>query len=231
MVWDDVRLTLASPARWDKSDWLIFGADLALVAGAGLVLDKPVDTYVVDHHNQSADKALKDIEPFGAEYSFGVLGAFYLGGLALDDRNARDTAMDGAVSSLIAAGIVTPSLKFAAGRSRPNAEKGTHDFHPLGGNASFPSGHATQAFAIGSVIADHFDNPLVSVASYGLAAAVGAARIYHRHHFVSDVVAGAIIGTSVGKCVVRINSSARHVTALVPVIDGETMGIAMTMGF
>ena len=45
--------------------------------------------------------------------------------------------------------------------------------------------------------------------SYSIASLVGLARIYHQAHFASDVVAGAMIGTLVGKSVVSYNNDLR----------------------
>ena len=60
-----------------------------------------------------------------------------------------------------------------------------------------------------SVIANHYDETWVSYSSYTVAGLVGVARIYHDAHFASDVLAGALIGTLVGKSVVARNKTMR----------------------
>jgi membrane-associated phospholipid phosphatase len=60
-----------------------------------------------------------------------------------------------------------------------------------------------------SVIALHADSPWVSAAAYGLAGLVGLARLETRDHFSSDVLAGALIGTGIGRAVVRMDQGRR----------------------
>src|SRR5206468_489847 len=146
-----------------------------------------------------------DFEPLGEAGAFGVLGAFYVAGLAGHSERARSVGEDGLISSLIAGGIITPALKLAAGRVRPRDTDKTFEFKPFSGSSSFPSGHSTEAFAVASVIATHYDAPWVQVVSYGSAALVGFARVHHQAHFLSDVTAGAIIGTVTGRTVVHRN--------------------------
>ncbi|MEO8199406.1 MAG: phosphatase PAP2 family protein [Gemmatimonadota bacterium] len=57
---------------------------------------------------------------------------------------------------------------------------------------SFPSGHGCAAAAIGMTIA--LEWPIVTVPVLGLAAIVGASRVYLRIHYPTDVVVGQLIG-------------------------------------
>jgi undecaprenyl-diphosphatase len=61
---------------------------------------------------------------------------------------------------------------------------------------SFPSGHTLNAFAVGSVVASSF--PLLGPAVFILAASVAASRVVLGLHFLSDVLAGAALGTTIG---------------------------------
>ncbi|ADY13872.1 phosphatase PAP2 family protein [Sphaerochaeta globosa] len=71
---------------------------------------------------------------------------------------------------------------------------------------SFPSGHVTMAFAGASFAcsvfaAYHPDSTWrlpVAVATYGFATATALLRVASGNHFMSDVLAGALIGTAVG---------------------------------
>jgi undecaprenyl-diphosphatase len=64
---------------------------------------------------------------------------------------------------------------------------------------SFPSGHALNAFAIGSVIALAF--PVAAVPVLAVAASVAASRVILGLHWPSDVLAGALVGLLIGTSV------------------------------
>jgi len=133
--------------------------------------------------------------------------------------------------------LIAFPLKLAAGRSRPYTEQGTHDFHPLTGGQSFPSSHTIQAFALASVISEHADRPWVSGLSYGLAGLVGLSRVEHRQHFMSDVVASAVIGTFVGKTVVahnqglRAKARAKVAVSFAPMVGPGSYGLSLALKF
>ena len=63
-------------------------------------------------------------------------------------------------------------------------------------NKSFPSGHASMAFAAARSIDKEFrkDSPWISVAGYAAATAVGVERVVNDHHHWYDVLAGAALG-------------------------------------
>jgi undecaprenyl-diphosphatase len=67
---------------------------------------------------------------------------------------------------------------------------------------SFPSGHATNAFAICTVLAIAF--PLLAPVLAILAASVAASRVALGLHYASDVVVGALIGTTCGLAAVQL---------------------------
>lgn len=64
---------------------------------------------------------------------------------------------------------------------------------------SFPSGHTTNAFAIGTVLSTLHPSLLPAMAF--VAVSVGASRIVLRLHFLTDVLAGAVLGTLIGSLV------------------------------
>lgn len=230
-VWMGTCHVLTAPARWDRRDVTEFCVDAVAVVGTALLLDRPVRDYVDRHASRGSDADARLMQHFGAEYSFGVLAAFYGGGAAMGNENAMDTAKDGLESSFIAAGLITPSLKFAVGRNRPNRQVGAFDFHPLSGAASWPSGHTTQAFAVAAAVSGHYDSPWVDAVSYGTASLVGVARIERKTHFASDVLAGALIGMAVGRTVVHMNRHANPVVTLAPMIGVEAVGAQLNIAF
>jgi membrane-associated phospholipid phosphatase len=123
-----------------------------------------------------------------------------------------------------------PVLKVAGDRRRPRETDRTFDFRHSG--ASFPSGHTTEAFALASVIADHYDSGWIKGVSYGSAALVGFARIHHQAHFLSDVAAGALIGTAVGRAVIHRNEAERSRFTISPLLGPHDQpGVAVAISF
>ncbi len=178
------------------------------------------------------DTVARVFEPFGTWASFVVVGGFYVGGLAAHDDKAHGVALDALAASIISGILVTPTLKYVFGRSRPNAGEGPYDFHPFNGGASFPSGHATQAFTVASWIATEYPKPWVQAACYVPATLVMYARMRHDAHWASDVTAGALIGYSVGSDVARLNHGARASKArLMPLIAPKTTGVVLAAAF
>ncbi len=226
----DTAHTLTAPARWGREEWGDFSL---LTAGVGAVMlfDKPVYEEIQRNRTASMDDFAKVAESAGSYPSFGIMGAFYAGGLLLDDTRAKAVAMDAFAASLAGAGVITTSLKVAAGRRRPNEEEEAYHFKPFGGDHSFPSGHTAQAFSLASVIAEHYDERWIDIASYGIATLVGLARVEQGAHFPSDVVAGAVIGTVVGKGIVRYNKERHAHVTVTPVADGQAMGVSLTVEF
>ena len=189
------------------------------------------------HQTSTLDELTKVVEPFGAEYSLAVIGAYGVAGFVFHDAESKDIFFDSAIASVLASGIITPTLKFVIGRERPSESPSSTSFHPFSGSDnSFPSGHATQAFAVASVISAHSDQVWVSVTAYTIAGLVGFSRIYHNAHWTSDVTAGALIGTFVGRGVVALNKKLRSGekpvrVAFSPIVGDRVRGAALVVSF
>jgi membrane-associated phospholipid phosphatase len=205
----DAANVLLAPRHWDGADWLKFGGAAAAVLATGLVLDERLREASQRSRTPSRDDAASAIICFGSTCSWAVLGGFAVVGFVGKNRAAMNVAVDGMLASGIATGIVAPVSKFVVGRSRPNTGEGPDNFHPFSSDASFPSGHTTQAFAVASVVSAHDRRLWVRVVAYGLAGSVGFARIHEDAHWTSDVLAGAILGTAVGNAVVKVNDRLR----------------------
>jgi len=111
------------------------------------------------------------------------------------------------VSAVAAAGILDQIVKNLLCRARPSAADagafftGFPCFPAPYAVASFPSGHATTAFALATVLSLWY--PRWTAAWLALAAIVGWSRIALGSHFPSDVAAGAILGVAVALAFVR----------------------------
>jgi membrane-associated phospholipid phosphatase len=226
----DTREILTAPARWQKSEWKRAGTAAAIVVGSVLLLDEPARDFIQDHENRTTDRIASAFEPFGAEYALGTLAGFALIGKLTNRPVARHVAFDGAVSGLIAVGLVVPALKSVSGRSRPYTGQGAHDFDPFSGADSFPSGHTAMAFALATSIAQNYDRHWVKGLSYGVAGLTAYARMEHDDHWLSDVVGGAFIGVGVARGVAALHRSQRD-WALEPAHLADGWGLQVTTAF
>ncbi len=62
---------------------------------------------------------------------------------------------------------------------------------------SFPSGHTAAVFALMFLLSSVFKNRAATIFFFSMALLTGISRMYLLQHFLSDVVAGALIGVSV----------------------------------
>ena len=108
--------------------------------------------------------------------------------------------------------IVDVVMKVATRRLRPSDIAPFGNFSdtlfsspksPSGINTSFPSSHATAAFAVATVFSHRYrQHRWVPWVSYGAAAAIGFSRVTTQAHFPSDVFLGAALGYTMTKFVV-----------------------------
>lgn len=231
LVWDDIRHVITAPSRWGKTEWQQAGCLSLGILTTAAIIDRPLQDEM-HRHAPNNNRFMLHVERLGAQYSIGVLEGFYFAGVA-GNETAKQVAQDGLAASLIASGLITPTIKLVAGRSRPRANAGTANFKPFSDlNASFPSGHTTEAFAMASVIASHYDEQWVQYSAYALAGLAGAARSYHDAHFASDILTGAIIGTLAGKSVVEHNQSLKTgKIAVLSELGSGKIGMRLTGSF
>jgi membrane-associated phospholipid phosphatase len=196
-VLGDAKLYFTAPIRWDGSDWLYFGGSLAAIAVA-----HDFDGRVRDHFAPAGaagvtgtDKnSIRDAIPAASM----VVGTWLVSEVT-DDSFANTEAY----TMLEAAGfsaITATALKYAAGRERPDATTDVNAWRA--GGSSFPSLHATAAFAIGTVFAESGSDDyrwLRRALGYGMASATAYLRVHGNQHWLSDTVAGAALGIASGR--------------------------------
>jgi undecaprenyl-diphosphatase len=131
-----------------------------------------------------------------------VTGVLLIYGIWRDEPALKVVGFLG-LTTLFFSRIVADLLKHLIGRPRPSVLD--QDGFQLGpsfmkGYDSFPSGHAVTIFAMAAVLS--YVYPQWKRGWYAAAAMVGLTRVYLDFHFVSDVVAGAILGMLTAKGVV-----------------------------
>ena len=120
------------------------------------------------------------------------------------------------IRALIVSQSLTQGIKVATQRDRPTGEC-----------CSFPSGHASTAFATASVLERHFGYrgawPTFAVAGY-----VAMSRLHDNRHFLSDVVFGSALGIASGWTVVGRHGRERFAMMPVPTRGGVAILVNWT---
>jgi len=107
------------------------------------------------------------VKPFGGWAAIGVSVVALGGGVVSHNKRLLDTGRDAVEAEILAAGIATPALKYSVGRVRPSDGANADEFRPFSGNASFPSGETTEAFAVAAVLSARANGWVVPVLLLG----------------------------------------------------------------
>ncbi len=191
-----VKRDFAGAARTAAdADWLRMGAFGASAVLASTMFDKRADKFALDH---ASNRWLKGVDKIGNN----VIPWLAIGGAGLaaldgsDPRRSRTgyAATEAGGTALLA----VEGLKYIVGRGRPYVGAGSHAFKPFSmtsGYDGFPSGHTIITWAVATPFAEEYDAPWL----YGVAAVTNLARVGSRNHWVSDTVAGSLLGYAIGK--------------------------------
>jgi undecaprenyl-diphosphatase len=130
-----------------------------------------------------------------AQYLFAaLLAALFIARGKWQSRNARH----GVVAAGIAAALglaIAHGITLLWDRPRPfESHSGVHLFVAPSGDPSFPSDHATGAFAI--AVSLYLRSRRVGLIALAMAAVVALARVAVGVHYPADVIGGALVGTT-----------------------------------
>jgi membrane-associated phospholipid phosphatase len=211
-------------AQQDGEEQPLFTARDALWAGGfavGTLLLAPLDVEIAQavrdsvlQENQWLSGSAGALRFLGFPGSALAAGGMYVAGRLADRPALADVGLHSA-GAIVLATAVTLGTKSLAGRARPYADAEDPLNFKLGRGwrndpyQSFPSGHATAAFAAAAAITAEVEHHwpdselVVGSALFSAAALVGASRLYHNVHWASDTAVGAGIGTFAGWKVVR----------------------------
>ena len=190
--------------------------------------DRSLSEELTSWQNRELMRVFEEVGDANAARPAAVL--IFAGSLLQDNHRVQDAAF-ASLEALIFANILTNALKELSGRSRPWQEKGPDHWEPFSGGTSFPSGHATTAFAAVTPWLIYFPHPLSYIAA-GVAATTSISRTALRFHWPSDIVAGGFIGYSVSAWLVRRHTSAEEELAedrVSPIIGPSTLGVRLSI--
>jgi membrane-associated phospholipid phosphatase len=216
---EDTKLYFTAPLRWNSQDWLYFGGAL-LAVGASHEFDSRVRTHFATPANSRLNgedrNAVRDALPAVALIAGTGLYASFID----DSDGYRETW------SLLEAGVFSTAtsevLTLAAGRERPDASSSPNQWRQ--GGVSFPSVHASAAFAIGTVFAESGNDEyrwIRRIIGYGVAAGTSYMRVRDNVHWLSDVVAGSALGIATARFVLNSQDHAPQASLqFQPIKDG-----------
>ncbi|RMH69583.1 MAG: phosphatase PAP2 family protein [Bacteroidetes bacterium] len=169
-----------------------------LGVGAGLAAlsyyDQPLTARAARIQDQGFIVAVEEVG--NVKYIRPAAVGLFAGSLLVGSERFQDAAYT-SLQAVLFANAITNTLKFVFGRVRPRYADGPMDFQPFSGNTSFPSGHATTAFAFLTPWLMYYPG----VGTYGLLLVAGGtafSRLATNVHWMTDVLAGSTIGFTTG---------------------------------
>lgn len=131
------------------------------------------------------------------------IGLFGVGELSHNPHEREAGLLGG--EAMADAVVVEQVIKFVSYRERPTEDDSAGKFFifKTGANSSFPSAHATVAWASAALLASEYRTPWKQVGVYSLATGVSLTRVLGQQHFPSDVLVGSTLGWLVGHYVYK----------------------------
>ncbi len=208
--WHDTKSIVKAPFHWKGGQW----AQFAGVVGVGLIAyayDQEIYDLFQRNRTETSEAISKYfVEPWGSGlYSVPLLAGIYIAGAR--GSHHRRIALTGVKAYLLSGGAATVA-KHLFHRHRPDDDvppdprKWEGPFPFTTEYTAFPSGHATTAFAVATVLAMGYSDHLwVGITSYTLASLVAVSRVQDGKHWGSDIVAGAALGYFIGATLSKVN--------------------------
>lgn len=193
----DLRDLGVAPLAFSSKQWAEVGLGIVGIVAA-YSLDAPLERAVDRVGRGGTSKRIANaVRPLGTTGGLALAAALWASGSWARNETMAATGEDSLEAAVLASGVIVPILKLATGRLRPEADRGSGAF--LHGGRSFPSGEASEAFAIASAMSEHTQSHWLQSLEWGAATVVAWGRLRTEGHWGSDVVAGGLIGGTIGR--------------------------------
>ncbi len=214
-------------------------SSIAWVLGTTVVLyqnDQEIKSFFQKNQSRTGNNISDFVEGFGDNNKlFPSLGLLYLYGKVRDNEKTQHLAVL-SLESVLLSTLITNTIKFSTHRSRPYTGEsfdswGEPSFDNDNDYLSFPSGHATSAFSVATIIASEYkEKPFVKILSYSIASLTAISRVYDNKHWASDIFLGSVIGYYSGKTVIRLNEQNNNIS-IIPALREQGYGLAIKYRF
>ena len=170
-----------------------------LGAVACVAVTIPQDRWLTEEATESSSPAALRLsrlaQPLGNAFVLLPATAVVYGIARWKSHAALAGSAERVAASILVTGAATLVLKEAIGRLRPHeSQNDALVFQPFSAHSSFPSGHASVAFAVATMLAEEHPSWEIRCLAYGAASLVAWSRVRDGEHWTSDVVAGAALG-------------------------------------
>jgi hypothetical protein len=223
-------IAIVQEFSWKETAWIT--GSITVIWGLSLLHDNFRYWVREKYQEEGSNRLISTLNFVGEGYIFAIPVALYGVGAVQDNTRLENAAFTSIEAGLFANGI-GKVVKFVVGRKRPihdnpdQSDRGD-DFSPFSTepNDSFPSGHATIAFALITPWVVYYPG----WASYSLlliGAGVGISRLAVDAHWSTDILGGALLGLGVGYTLASIHI--RKSINVVPIV-GNGVGGALVQG-
>lgn len=220
------------PFEMDKQDSYLLlsaiGGTLALTQ-----LDEVIHNEIIKHPSIVSNKFTSFGDWYGTtNTTYTVSLSLASLGIIFREKNLVQTGLE-VFESYFVANTITSFLKRSFGRARPFTEKGNSYFTPFSsapnGDNAFPSGHATLAFSLSTVLASHVDNTYYKILIFTPAVVTAVSRVMQNMHWTSDIFMGSAIGYFVGTFVT--NNHSKFIPENMLIVFDQFGNIGFTLKF
>ena len=244
LLGSDLKQDFTKPFHMKKREWAKFGA-FVLATGVLSFADEPVQQWALKLRNTNPQvaKVGKYITNFGGIYETYTLAGLGAYGLIFKNQKLKTTTLL-ATQAYITGSIIETVVKFLTGRKRPSYYDPSQEAQPkftgpfsssrsyngTKSNSSFPSGHATVAFAAATVFAMEYKSTIwVPIFAYSAASLISASRITENKHWITDIFVGGVLGYLTGRQIV--NNYHRYAKLKAPKMSKNSVSFNMQYNY